>query len=187
MSQAYQKKVKGINGMKLIQGKQLQVCKQAEKTVYDVLKTSGIVGVSKRFITWEWTNAKTYGGITYLTRKQPRKALIRLSTNYTLDDMNTIYHELIHAYLPLEEAHGNKFKKAMQTLNEHGMHVTMHVEEKNCKPIRFKYLFTFTKEGEKVKVLKYNRYPKWRKWYQLFDEVPFKNGFWTFTKEEQLY
>ena len=110
---------------------------------------------TNRKIEWEWCHSIRKAGYCQLNSIRPW-AQIRITNAVELDDiMATVRHELIHAFLPFKEMHGDLFHAAMTVLESNGLHVSYGATG-SIKAESFKWLL-YTDKGEKLYHARKNR------------------------------
>ena len=133
--------------MKKITGAFLEECRKEEQTIRALLSQHMPDVFNDRKITWEWCRSIKRAGYCQLGSIRPI-ARIRITEAIDLDDiMATVRHELIHAFLPFEEIHGDLFFAAKALLERNGLCVSYGATG-SVKESSFKWLL-YTDKGEK--------------------------------------
>lgn len=141
--------------MKKITGAFLEECRKEEQAIRSLLSQHMPDVFTNRKIEWEWCRSIRKAGYCQLYSIRPW-AQIRITNAVELDDiMATVRHELIHAFLPFKEQHGDLFHAAMALLESNGFHVSYGATG-SIKADSFKWLL-YTDKGEKFFHARKNR------------------------------
>lgn len=141
--------------MKKITGEFLGVCQKEEQAIRALLSEHMPDVFINRKIEWEWCRSIRRAGYCLLYSTRPL-AQIRITNAVENDDiMATVRHELIHAFLPFKEHHGDLFHAAMALLKANGLHVS-YGATCTIKESAFKWLL-YTDKGEKHYYTRKNR------------------------------
>ena len=138
-----------------ITGAFLKECQKEERAIRALLAEHMPDVFTNRKIEWEWCHSIRKAGYCQVHSRNPR-ARIRITNAVELGDiMATVRHELIHAFLPFEESHGDLFHAAMAVLESNGLHVSYGATGSiNAK--YFKWLL-YTDKGAKFYRARKNR------------------------------
>ena len=133
--------------MKKITGAFLEECRKEEQAIRALLSQHMPDVFNDREIEWEWCQSIRKAGYCQMSSIRPW-ARIRITEVVEFDDiMATVRHELIHAFLPFEEMHGDLFFAAKDLLERNGLHVS-YGATCSIKELAFKWLL-YTDKGEK--------------------------------------
>lgn len=102
--------------MKKITGEKLMQCNNLTGEIFTLLTENMNNYVIPRTITFEWCSARRYGGVCIMNGSTDN-ATIRISNLYDWD-ANTVAHEILHAFLPCGEYHGDLFHQASKIVND---------------------------------------------------------------------
>jgi len=89
-----------------------------ENLVREIIATNFPWWYVPRDVEYKTCNAIHYSGATKLWRDNYR-AVISLSDKFSQEDGNTLVHELVHAFLPFKEMHGEKFQSVCRFIEGH--------------------------------------------------------------------
>lgn len=140
--------------MKKITGTFLEECRKEEQNIRSLLSRHMPDVFNDREIDWEWCRSINKAGYCQMSSIRPW-ARIRITELVEFDDiMATVRHELIHAFLPFEEMHGDLFFAAKDLLERNGLNVSYGAV---CiiKESAFKWLL-YTDKGEKSYYIRKN-------------------------------
>lgn len=141
--------------MKKITGAFLEECRKEEQAIRSLLSQHMPDVFNNRKIEWEWCRSIRMAGYCLLYSTRPL-AQIRITNAVENDDiMATVRHELIHAFLPFREKHGDLFHAAMTLLEANGRHVS-YGATCTIKESAFKWVL-YTDKGEKSYYTRKNR------------------------------
>ena len=126
--------------------------RKIQKEIKGIIEKEYPLWYTSRTIKFEKSHTVHASGDTYLWKKYPT-AVVRLSTRYDQSDGNTFVHELVHAYLPFGEGHGEKFQTVCKYISFYTEYDPLVFQE-ICEPkYKIKYYLKYQERLIKVKEL----------------------------------
>ena len=142
--------------MKKITGEFLNQCKVQESIIRRLLAENMPQSFHDRNVDWEYCKSTRKAGYCIMCPNSD-KVIIRITEYVALDDvMAVVRHELLHAFLPFNEMHGELFMQASNIIEQKGFTVS-HGATGAIKEEAYKYLL-FTSNGQAKRYTKKNKY-----------------------------
>ena len=121
--------------------------RKIQKEIKGIIEKEYPLWYMSRTIKFEKSHTVHACGDTRLWKKYPT-AVVRLSTRYDQSDGNTFVHELVHAYLPFGEGHGEKFQTVCKYISFYTEYDPLAFQE-ICEP---KYKIKYYRKSSKTLV-----------------------------------
>lgn len=133
--------------MKQVTGEWLNNFTKEEEKIWKILVANGMGDILiSRDISYQWSNTFKAAGRCHLTKY---RAVVQISRNFRENTyVNTVRHEILHAFFPLRERHGDHFMTALNVLNEAGIKVSRFASSNDWKKSPYKYIIHSSRGGK---------------------------------------